>query len=35
MVFVEEEDYDYGVFVMHEMVTKARAARGDATIGEL
>lgn len=31
----EEEDYDYGVFVMHEVVAKARTARGDAAIGEL
>ena len=31
----EEENYDYGMFVMHEAVAKARAAGGDAAIGKL
>ena len=31
----EEEDYDYGMLVVHEVVAEARAAAGDAAIGEL
>ena len=30
----KEEDYDYGMLVVHEIVAKARAAAGDAAIGE-
>ena len=31
----EEKDDDHGVLVVHEMVSEARAAGGDAAIGEL